>query len=185
MSCRITVLVAAAFLTTAIGCQTSHPYHAAKEKNWNHYGIDVCTPGPHVALGTLKGGETDVVVSGLVTETCKVSGCWATIDDGKDELIVLCEDSGFHLPGNCVGHDAVAHGRTEVRITPVDQLRHFAEVSGASPEEVAAITKPERMIVLIADSVFLKGDDLKRAYTHEEAEAACEAAGGAPDSMKK
>jgi hypothetical protein len=161
----------------AAGCQSTCPYANAQKEGWSHYGANPDVSGRLVALGAVKGDEQDIVVQGTITKMCTTSGCWALIsDDHGGELFVMCEDKGFHLPTNAVGHDLVAHGDGHVNVTTVEQQRHFAEVSGAAPEEIAAITEPQYTIMLIADSVFLKGDDLRRAYTPQEAEEACEAA---------
>jgi hypothetical protein len=171
--------VAALICAFAAGCQSTSPYAAAREEGWNHYGADPEVSGGLVALGAVKGDEQDITVKGTITNMCTTSGCWALInDDSGGELFVMCEDRGFHLPTNAIGHELVAHGDGHVNVTTVEQRRHFAEASGASPQEIQAITEPEYTIMLVADSVFIRGDDLKRAYTPEEAEEACEAAEG-------
>ena len=95
-------------------------------------------------------------------------------DEAGDELFVACESQGFHLPTNAIGHRIVAHGSGKVHVIPQEQRRHMAEVSGASDEEVAQLVGPDFMVMLLADSVFIEGDDLKKAYTAEEAAIACE-----------
>jgi hypothetical protein len=172
------VALAAACLVLA-GCQTTGtgtPYETAQQEGWSHYGGKPRSVGPYVALGAIQGDEQDIVVEGVITETCLTSGCWAKIvDEDGHGLTVITEEKKFHLPRNCVGHRAVAHGKVEVRVIPVEQRRHYAEVAGASPEEVARITEPQRMLLLIADSVYLEGSGLGEAYTVEQAEEACEA----------
>jgi hypothetical protein len=174
--CLITLAAGCAVLT---GCQatgTGTPYARAQQEGWRHYGSEPQSVGAYIALGALGGDEQDVVVEGVISETCTTSGCWAKIvDEQGHDLIVLCEESRFHLPRNCAGHRAVAHGNVQVREIPVEQRRHYAEVAGASPEEIARITEPERTLILVADSVFLEGDDFVEAYTVEQAEEACKA----------
>jgi hypothetical protein len=171
--------LAALVCLSAAGCQSASPYAAAQGEGWSHYGADPEVSHRLVALGAVQGDEQDIIVRGTITKMCTTSGCWALITDEQGaELLVMCEDEGFHLPTNAIGHQLVAHGHGHVNVTPVEQRRHFADVSGATPEEIAAITEPEYTVMLIADSVYLKGDDLRRAYTPEEAAAACEAAEG-------
>jgi hypothetical protein len=161
----------------AVGCASTGsntPYETAQQKGWNHYGLQPDTVGAYVSLGALQGDERNIVVEGMITETCATSGCWIKIVDKKGhEIIVLTEESSFHLPRNCTGHQAVAHGNMEMREIPVEQRRHYAEVSGATPEEIAKITEPEYALILIAGSVYLQGEGFVDAYTVEEAEAAC------------
>jgi hypothetical protein len=168
----------AAGVLVLAGCQTTgSPYAKAQNEGWKHYGQEPQRVGDYVALGAIAGDEQGIVVDGLVTETCETSGCWAKIVDGDgNEIIVITEEKQFHLPRNCTGHRAVAHGNVQVRVISVEEQRHWAEVSGASPEAVAAITEPDRKLLLIADSVYLDGDGFVAAYTEEEAKAACEAA---------
>ncbi|MDY7107904.1 MAG: DUF4920 domain-containing protein [Planctomycetota bacterium] len=169
--------LAALVCLLAAGCQTTSPYATAREEGWHHYGANPDVSHDLVALGAVKGDEQDIIVHGTITKMCTTSGCWALItDDHGGELFVMCEDKGFHLPTDAIGHELVAHGDGHVNVTPVEQRRHFAEVSGATPEEIEAITEPQYTIMLIADSVYLRGDDLSRAYTPEEAAEACEAA---------
>jgi hypothetical protein len=178
MSVRV-VLVAGVCLAAA-GCASTGsgtPYETARQEGWSHYGQQPARVGDYVALGALQGDERSVVVEGLITETCTTSGCWAKVVDGQGhEVIVLTEEKRFHLPRNCAGHRAVAHGDVQVRVIPVEQRRHYAEVAGASPQEVARITEPQRTLVLVADSVYLEGEGFVEAYTEEEAKKACEAA---------
>jgi hypothetical protein len=175
MNVRGMCLVGACLAVTACA-STGTPYETAKQEGWNHYGWQPASVGAYVALGALQGDERNVVVEGVITETCTTSGCWIKIVDKKGhDIIVLTEESKFHLPRNCTGHRAVAHGNMEVREIPVEQRRHYAEVAGASPEEIAKITAPQRSLILIADSVFLEGEGFVDAYTVQEAEAACKA----------
>jgi len=47
------------------------------------------------------------------------------------------------------------HGMAYYQITPVDELRHYAEDEGKSAEEVAEITEPKRELHFLADGVKL------------------------------
>jgi hypothetical protein len=180
MSSRLHLAALGLICFMLAGCQTTGsgtPYATAQQEGWHHYGTAPGSVGDYVALGALKGDERNIVVEGRITETCTTSGCWAKIVDGKGhELIVLTEEKQFHLPRNCAGHRAVAHGDMQLREMPVEQRRHYAEVSGASAEEIASITEPSYTLILIADSVYLEGEGFVEAYTVEEAEKACEEA---------
>ena len=43
-------------------------------------------------------------------------------------------------------------------------LRHIAEEQGQSPEEIAKITKPQQQLEIIADKVYIQGEDLEKPY---------------------
>lgn len=160
------------------GCQ-SGPAACTNSAGWNHYGLTEASGGTAMQVGQVRGDETDIIVEGEAFKMCTTSGCWVAIrDEAGDEIFVMCEDEGFHLPTNAVGHRVVAHGDGAVKVTPVADLKHYAEVSGASKAEIAKITEPKRTIMLIADSVLIQGDDLNLAPTPEQAAEACEAAHG-------
>lgn len=158
------------------GCQTSQPASTANA-GWTHYGPTDSPGGTAMQVSQIKGNEREIIVEGEAVKMCTTSGCWVVIrDDAGSELFVTCEDEGFHLPTNTVGHRVVAHGDGAVEVKSVQELRHYAQVSGASKEEIARITEPERTISLVAHSVYIRGDDLDPALTPRQAEAACEAA---------
>lgn len=158
------------------GCQTSQSTSTANAR-WTHYGPTDSPGGTAMQVSQIKGNEREIIVEGEAVKMCTTSGCWVVIrDDAGTELFVTCEDEGFHLPTNTVGHRVMAHGDSAVEVKSVQELKHYAQVSGASKEEIARITEAERTISLVAHSVYIRGNDLDRALTPEQAEAACEAA---------
>lgn len=176
MAAGAAVLAAASLFA---GC-AGDSYSKAQSGGWNHFGpVQDIEKTNYVALGAFSGEETDVVIEGTILEMCETSGCWAKlVDDAGNEVFVLCEPHGFHLPKNAAGHTVVAHGDGQIRVVPVADQKHFAEVSGASEEEIAQITEPKVMKMLVADSVYIEGADLVKAYTPEEALEQCEAEHG-------
>ncbi|UCD76065.1 MAG: DUF4920 domain-containing protein [Phycisphaerales bacterium] len=167
------VLLAGLSVIALAGCQC--PYAKARDAGWSHYGGYPQPSGKVVALGAVKGDEKDIIVEGTAISMCIRSGGWVMLQDKRgDELFVACESQGFHLPTNAIGHRIVAHGNGKVHVIPEEQRRHMAEVSGASEEEIAEIVGPDFMVMLLADSVFIEGNDLVKALTAEEAAVACE-----------
>ncbi len=153
--------LAAASLLCLAGCQSSSPMIQAADDGWNGYGAtDGDVEGPVMALGALEGGETDVVIEATIVEVCTKKGCWMTVTDGETEVFVRFKDYGFFVPMNAAGHAVTLHGITESKLTPVDELRHYAEDAGTSPAEIAAITEPAQRMTLYADSVFIEGPGL-------------------------
>lgn len=85
-------------------------------------------------------------VIGSIQKVCKKKGCWITLNDDKSEnedMFVRFHDYGFFLPLDCEGRRVVMDGYAFTESTPVDELRHYAEDEGKSPEEIAAITEPK------------------------------------------
>lgn len=149
------------------GCSsTSKTYADAQTAGWNHYGETRQARGNDVALGALSGGEKNVVTTGTITEVCPNKGCWMTlVDESGNELTVRFKDYSFFVPKNAAGRRVVLHGWTEKVTVGVNELRHYAEDAGKSPEEIAKITEPEEQIVFMADSVFIEGDGLEAPHT--------------------
>lgn len=99
-------------------------------------------------------GQT-VRVEGTVSAVCQMKGCWLTLQTGGAPIrVVVPKDTSgayaFAFPKDAPGTTAVLEGTLAVEQTPVETLRHLAEDAGQSPEEVAAITAPQREVVLTA-----------------------------------
>jgi hypothetical protein len=135
---------------------------------WNVYGPEDAFRGNDVvSIGALQGGESGIIVRGEITEVCAKKGCWMKLVEGDDEVFVKFKDYGFFVPRNAAGHRALLHGEAIKQITPVDELRHYAEDAGASPEAIAAITEPKTEITFMADGVRIAGDGLDAPFSAE------------------
>ena len=97
-----------------------------------------------------------VAVEGTVREVCQMKGCWLTLDNAAGETIRVAvpkDADGEYLytfPMDTAGRPARLAGTVTVEDTDVETLRHLAEDAGEGEEAVAAITEPERTIVLTA-----------------------------------
>jgi len=163
---RVLLTLAAATATISIvGC-ASTPMDEARSEGWNHYGEQVSS-GRAASLGALEGGDRDIIIEGAIQEVCPKKGCWMhVVDDEGTIRTVRFEDYSFFVPRNAAGRRVVVHGRAETHVASVDELRHYAEDAGKSPEEIAAITKPREQIIVYADSVYIEGEGLDEP--HEE-----------------
>ncbi len=93
---------------------------------------------------------------GMVGDVCQKKGCWMTVAAGDDqEMMVRFKDYGFFMPLDLGGKEVVMNGIAYYEVTPVDELRHYAEDAGDSPEEIAKITEPKRELKFLADGVQL------------------------------
>jgi hypothetical protein len=119
------------------------------------------TPEAVVAYQDLsaKVMDTDsvaVTVRGTVAEVCQSKGCWMSITNGEGEdMMVRFKDYGFFMPKDISGREVIMNGKAYYQLTPVDELRHYAEDAGKSAEEIAAITEPKRELSFLADGVIL------------------------------
>jgi predicted small secreted protein len=158
-SVALPVLVALVCVLVA-GCQGANPMQTAGSDGWSHYGMEDKEWGPTVALGMIGGDEANVIVEGTIVDVCQKKGCWMRVADGGDELFVRFQDYGFFVPMNAAGHEVVMHGTSVAQVASVEELRHYAEDAGKSPEEIAAITEPETRVTFFADSVYIAGPGL-------------------------
>ena len=157
-------LVALAAIT---GCQsTGSSKEVAAAPVWNQYGEKVTFTTQPVSLGTLKGDETDVAVSGVITEVCQSQGCWIRLKDPSNpaagDLFIKTKDHAYLVPRNAHGRNAIVHGRCELSEMSVADQKHFAEEAGKSEAEIAKITQPKKMITFHADSIRIEGEGLDK-----------------------
>lgn len=111
-------------------------------------------------FANLKEGDTiQVKVRGIMESVCVNKGCWADLKMGEETASVKFKDYGFFVPKNAAGKEAVFNGIAFKSITPVDELRHYAEDAGKSKEEIAAITKPKVTLSILADGALVEKFD--------------------------
>ena len=164
MTRRAALFVLAALCCGLVSSCQSSPMGTARSEGWSHYGFDGKEKGPTVALGEVSGGEANVIVEGTITDVCPKKGCWMRVIDGDEELFVRFQDYSFFVPMNAVGHEVVMHGTSVAQVTSVEELRHYAKDAGKSPQEIAAITEPERRVTFFADSVYIAGTGLDEPH---------------------
>ncbi|TCK68717.1 uncharacterized protein DUF4920 [Winogradskyella wandonensis] len=105
----------------------------------------------------MKVGDTlNAKMKGTITEVCSKKGCWMKLDMGNDQIVrVTFKDYGFFMPLDASG-DVIVNGKAFVKETSVEDLRHYAEDAGKTPEEIAKITESEITMSFEADGVLLK-----------------------------
>lgn len=91
-----------------------------------------------------------------VKEVCQAKGCWMKVDLGNNEqVMVKFKDYGFFMPKNIAGKEVIINGKAFVEEVSVNEQRHYLEDSGATAEEIAAITEPKKTLSFLADGVLL------------------------------
>ncbi len=108
-------------------------------------------------LEALQGKDSIAVkVMGTVEGVCQMKGCWMTITaPNKPEMMVKFKDYGFFVPKDISGRKVVMQGFAYREVTPVDELRHYAEDAGKSKEEIEKITQPKEELKFMASGVLL------------------------------
>lgn len=106
----------------------------------------------------MQGQDTlEVKILAVATDVCQKKGCWMKVQtaDGGD-MRIRFKDYGFFVPKDISGKQVVFEGVAFQDTTSVEDLRHYAEDGGQSPEEIAAITEPEIKTSFLAHGVLIK-----------------------------
>jgi hypothetical protein len=129
-----------------------------------HYGEVIDTTGM-IAYTTFLSQMANVdsletKVYGKVSSVCQSKGCWMNImsdtDTSKTEMFVEFKDYAFFMPKDLGGKEVVIKGKAYREMTSVEDLRHYAEDEGVSPEEIAKITGPKQELKFMASGVLIK-----------------------------
>jgi len=138
---------------------------AAVENGMSFYGEKITADDAISYDELLKRLETqetveNVKVKGKIDGVCQAKGCWMNITSETnadiDPIFVKFKDYGFFMPLDASGSTAIMNGRAYKEETTVEELRHYAEDEGKSPEEIALITEPVVELKFMADGVILQ-----------------------------
>ena len=146
-----------ALMVGLFSCQTNT---AQNNESPNHFGEKITADGAinlATLLTKLEGSEkVETKVRGKVESVCQAKGCWMNIvNDAGDEIFVKFKDYGFFMPMDCAGKEVIMEGVAYKEVTSVEELRHYAEDNGDSPEKIAAITEPKEELKFMAKGVIL------------------------------
>jgi hypothetical protein len=140
----------------------ANPELEVEQISMNFYGDTITTDGaihPDAFKAQMEGNDSlEIKVEATINQTCKMKGCWMTLDMGSgEEMRVNFKDYGFFVPKEGVsGKTAIIEGIAYRDTLSVDYLRHLAEDEEATPEEIAAITEPEISVNFEATGVIIK-----------------------------
>jgi len=94
-----------------------------------------------------------------VEGVCQVKGCWMNLvpmeGQADESVFVKFKDYAFFMPLDLAGQNVIVDGIAYREVTSVDELRHYAEDEGKSPEEIAKITEPAEELKFMADGVII------------------------------
>jgi hypothetical protein len=143
--------IAALVLGLTYGASAQDSFHGKK--------IEASGAIPAAQVATTMGNKTELPakVEGTVESVCKMKGCWMKVKTADGQTMrVTFKDYGFFVPKDIEGRTVVFEGQAKQTVTPVSQLRHYAEDAGKSKEEIAKITQDEKAITFVADGVIVK-----------------------------
>ncbi|WP_298954645.1 DUF4920 domain-containing protein [uncultured Nonlabens sp.] len=109
--------------------------------------------------GMTVGDTTAVKVKGMIADVCVKKGCWIKLPVGNQAATVKFKDYSFFLPKNGKGKEVILSGKAYKNVTPVEELRHYAQDAGKSKEEIAAIVKEEVTLSFVADGALVEKFD--------------------------
>ena len=157
----VTILMVSAFACSQTAQQEEKEVETIDDEVLGNYGADL-PDGDIVDLMTVQSTlDTDSVFYGKIRveieDVCQMKGCWMTakLPDGRSMRITF-KDYGFFVPKNSTGYTAVLDGKAIKRMTDEETLKHYAEESGKSKDEVAEITGPSEELSFIASGVVIE-----------------------------
>lgn len=145
---QVLILLLAVGLTMTAKAQSFHGKKITEEG---------AIPATELAAKMGDKKELTTKVEGTVDEVCKMKGCWMTVKtaDGKT-MRVTFKDYGFFVPKDIAGKQVVFEGLAQTTVTPVAELRHYAEDAGKSKAEIEKIKEPQKALTFVADGVIVK-----------------------------
>lgn len=108
-------------------------------------------------FNTMQVGDTvNVKFASKINEVCVKKGCWMKLPVGETETMVRFKDYGFFMPLDSKDKEVIVEGKAFVKITPVEELQHYAEDAGKTAAEIAKITEPKKEFAFEANGVLMK-----------------------------
>jgi hypothetical protein len=93
-------------------------------------------------------------IKAKVLDVCSAKGCWIKLQvNDSTTAFVKMKDYGFFVPTAAIGKTVVLDGEIKMKTTSVSELKHYAQDAKKSEKEIAAITKPEKEIRVLAKGI--------------------------------
>lgn len=146
----------AALVVTMMACNTT------KSLTGQQFGTPVNTKDALAfddLLGQMASRDSmPAKVRGTVESVCQMKGCWMNIvssKPGNESMFVKFKDYGFFVPKDISGREVIMEGYAFREVTPVDELRHYAEDEGKSQAEIDQIKEPKVELKFLASGVLV------------------------------
>lgn len=99
----------------------------------------------------------EVKLFATAKDVCKKKGCWMKVEKADGSMMrVTFKDYGFFVPKDITGKNVIIEGTAYADTVSVEDLKHYAEDGGESPEAIAAITEPEIATTFVAKGVIIQ-----------------------------
>lgn len=133
-----------------------------EQKNFQTYGeqFDLTLSKSISNLESLMENQDSVALTltAQIEKTCAAKGCWMQLKTGTENpLRVTFKDYGFFIPkSGAEGKATTIKGYCIKQETSVEDLRHYAQDAGESPEYIASITSPKMEYNFVASGVIIE-----------------------------
>lgn len=157
MTIRSFFYLSTLFILASCGGNTQ----AVMQEGLNYFGAEIDESDAvnvEAAMQVLASQDTaDMKIVGTISSVCQTKGCWMTLtnENVEEPVFIKFKDYAFFVPKNSAGKKAILQGKLYNNITPVDELRHYAEDKGESAEEIAKITEPKKELSMMASGVII------------------------------
>jgi len=152
------LLVSALSLLTFFACKSPQTSSVAGEKFGKEITAENAVDLPSVIAKLESQDSVRTKFTAKVESVCQTKGCWMNLvptTQGEDEIFVKFKDYAFFMPLDIAGKNVIVEGVAFKEVTPVDELKHYAEDEGLSQEEIDKITEPKEEWKFMADGVIV------------------------------
>ena|SRR6218665_1328578 len=105
----------------------------------------------------LKAKDTvPVKVKAKVLNSCSKKGCWMNlVIDEHNTAFVKMKDYAFFVPLDIENKTVVLDGIAFIKVTSVEELKHYAEDAKKPQSEIDAIKEPKREVRFLANGILV------------------------------
>lgn len=105
----------------------------------------------------LKSKDTiSVKVKAKVLNSCSKKGCWMNlVIDKENTAFVKMKDYAFFVPMDIENKTVVLDGIAFIKVTSVEELKHYAEDAKKPQSEIDAIKEPKKELRFLANGILV------------------------------
>ncbi|MEM9363941.1 MAG: DUF4920 domain-containing protein [Bacteroidota bacterium] len=136
--------------------------HAQEEKTDRFYGQEFSLVKETESVTSLNKqlvtkDTIETQLTGKIKSVCQVKGCWMKVTlENEEEVFVRFKDYGFFVPIDSSDKEVTVNGIVFTSEMSIEDQKHYAKDRGASPTEIAKISKPKKQLRFEADGVLIR-----------------------------
>jgi hypothetical protein len=129
------------------------------------------TPGTIYGAKTTADGAIDIVqvpallkakdtvpvkIKAKVLNSCSKKGCWMNlVIDEHNTAFVKMKDYAFFVPMDIENKTIILDGIAFIKVTSVEELKHYAEDAKKPQSEIDAIKEPKKEVRFLANGILV------------------------------